>query len=222
MLTGPEIKRQIIAGNIVIRPFCESRLNPNSYNLRLGGSLKVYEKAFPLHAEWDQALLEAERLNHYYGDEYAARARKKGFHTPCYGKRRMIEPLDCAVEEKIVDLFIPPEGIILWPNVLYLGHTEEYTETRCFVPTIEGRSGVGRMGIQVHLTAGFGDVHFQGDWTLEVLVVHPVRVYAGMEVCQIAYTAPVGEILPYRGNYQGQRGPKSSMLWKEFTPRQEE
>lgn len=59
-------------------------------------------------------------------------------------------------------LHIPEEGILLEPNKLYLGRTREYTKTKCFVPMLEGRSSIGRLGLFIHVTAGFGDVGFSG------------------------------------------------------------
>jgi dCTP deaminase len=98
---------------------------------------------------------------------------------------------------KIID--IPDKGILLLPNELYLGCTVEYTKADpCLVPLIEGTSSAGRLGIQVHMTAGFGDAGFSGHWTLEIKVVKPVIVYAGMPICQIYYHRTLGECLkPY-------------------------
>ena len=53
---------------------------------------------------------------------------------------------------------IPPEGLVLQPRQLYLGRTMERTETHNLVPMLEGRSSIGRLGLFVHVTAGFGDV----------------------------------------------------------------
>jgi len=111
---------------------------------------------------------------------------------------------------------IPKDGIVLVPGRLYLGSTVEYTETPNLVPGIEGRSSVGRLGINVHSTAGFGDVGFRGTWTLELSVVQPVRIYSSMRICQIFYEPVEGEFSPYDSKkYQGQRGPKVSGLWTE-------
>ena len=79
------------------------------------------------------------------------------------------------------------EGLVLSPNQLYLGRTVERTETHNLVPMIEGRSSVGRLGLFVHVTAGFGDVGFCGYWTLEMFAVQPVRIYPGVPICQIFY-----------------------------------
>lgn len=125
--------------------------------------------------------------------------------------------LDMKRDNPTVELKIPDHGLLLRPGILYLGHTLEYTVTNGFVPILEGRSSVARLGMSVHLTAGFGDHGFAGDWTLEITVVHPLRVYAGVRICQIAYEPIVGEVdREYRGKYQQQRGPQPSQLWRDF------
>ena len=50
--------------------------------------------------------------------------------------------------------------------------TEEYTETHAHVPFLEGKSSTGRLGIDIHATAGKGDVGFCGNWTLEIGRAH--------------------------------------------------
>src|SRR5689334_9972718 len=67
------------------------------------------------------------------------------------------------------------EGFVLQPGVLYLGVTEEYTESHAQVPFLEGKSSVGRLGIDIHATAGKGDVGFCNTWTLEISVKQSVR-----------------------------------------------
>lgn len=114
-------------------------------------------------------------------------------------------------------LKIPPEGLVLTPGRLYLGRTLEYTETRGLVPMLEGRSSMGRLGLFVHVTAGFGDVGFKGFWTLEILCVHPIRIYPGVQICQIFYHTIEGEVLEYNsGKYQNNRDIQPSMLYKDF------
>ncbi|MCS7074469.1 MAG: dCTP deaminase, partial [Bacteroidia bacterium] len=97
------------------------------------------------------------------------------------------EILDAKQHNQIQEIIIPAEGYVLQPGVLYLGVTEEYTETHCHVPFLEGKSSVGRLGIDIHATAGKGDVGFCNTWTLEISVTQPVRVYAGMPIGQLIY-----------------------------------
>jgi dCTP deaminase len=112
---------------------------------------------------------------------------------------------------------IPEEGFVLNPNQLYLARTMERTETHNFVPMLEGRSSVGRLGLFVHVTAGFGDVGFCGYWTLEMYAIQPVRVYPGVPICQIFYHQILGDITEYRSDkYQNNSDIQPSMLFKEW------
>ncbi len=116
--------------------------------------------------------------------------------------------------EKII---IPEEGLLLSPNTLYLGRTLEFTETYNLVPMLEGRSSIGRLGLFVHITAGFGDVGFRGFWTLEMFCVQPIRIYPNVEICQIYYHTIQGENKPYQSNkYQDNEGVQPSLLYKDF------
>lgn len=170
ILTGQEIKAQL-GSNIVIDPFDESKLNPNSYNLCLHDEILVYE----------EIVLDMRRPNRY--------------------KRYRI----------------PPEGLVLSPNQLYLGRTIERTETRNLVPMLEGRSSIGRLGLFVHITAGFGDVGFCGYWTLEMFAVQPIRVYPGVQICQIFYHTLQGEVTEYEsGKYQRNQDIQPSLLYRDF------
>ncbi|MDA3816310.1 MAG: hypothetical protein PF486_02965, partial [Prolixibacteraceae bacterium] len=74
--------------------------------------------------------------------------------------------LDMKTENKAHEITIPDEGLLLETSKLYLGRTIEHTRTEKVVPMLEGRSSVGRLGLFIHVTAGFGDVGFSGYWTL--------------------------------------------------------
>lgn len=128
--------------------------------------------------------------------------------------------LDAKKHNKIKHFEIGEEGILLMPDTFYLGVTEEYTETHAHVPFLEGKSSTGRLGIDIHATAGKGDVGFCGHWTLEISVKQPVRVYKGMPIGQLIYFPVDGEIeIPYNkkknAKYSGQHNlPVESMMWK--------
>ncbi|GAB4417160.1 MAG: dCTP deaminase [Bacteroidia bacterium] len=128
--------------------------------------------------------------------------------------------LDARKHNAIEELLIPEEGFVLQPNTLYLGVTEEYTETHLHVPFLEGKSSVGRLGIHIHATAGKGDVGFCNTWTLEITVAQPVRIYAGMPVGQLIYFEVDGEVInPYHHKENAKYTnrtlkPVESMMWK--------
>lgn len=112
---------------------------------------------------------------------------------------------------------IPEEGLLLEPNKLYLGRTNERTSTDKFVPMLEGRSSIGRLGLFIHVTAGFGDVGFNGFWTLEIFCVQPIRIYPNVEICQIFYHSIEGDYDLYKsGKYQNNQGIQPSLLYKDF------
>lgn len=169
ILSGNEILRRN-GGDIVIEPFDEAHLNPNSYNLSLHDELIVYEEVV----------------------------------------------LDMAKDNRVRRVEIPQEGLVLSPNHLYLGRTVEKTTTHNLVPQIEGRSSVGRLGMFVHVTAGFGDVGFSGYWTLEISCIQPVRIYSGVPICQIFYHELTGEITEYASKYQHNRDIQPSLLYEEL------
>jgi dCTP deaminase len=127
--------------------------------------------------------------------------------------------LDMKKANRVRRVEIPEDGLILSPNQLYLGRTIERTETHNLVPMIEGRSSVGRLGLFVHVTAGFGDVGFCGYWTLEMFAVQPVRIYPSVPICQIFYHQICGEITEYQSDkYQHNRDIQPSLLFKELNP----
>ncbi len=128
--------------------------------------------------------------------------------------------LDMRRANRVRRIPLPPEGLVLHPNLLYLGRTTERTETRNLVPMIEGRSSIGRLGLFVHVTAGFGDVGFCGYWTLEMFAVQPVRIYAGVAICQIFYHDIRGSFTEYASDkYQHNTDIQPSLLFKELTPK---
>lgn len=127
--------------------------------------------------------------------------------------------LDMRKPNRTRRVVIPPEGLVLSPNQLYLGRTVEMTETHNLVPMIEGRSSIGRLGLFVHVTAGFGDVGFRGYWTLEMFAVQPVKIYPGVSICQIFYHQIEGDIREYTSDkYQNNRDIQPSLLYKELNP----
>ena len=170
ILSGKMIKEKL-GKDIIIEPFNEANINPNSCNLTLHNELQVYENP----------------------------------------------TLDMKVPNHTRSIYIPDEGLVLTPGQLYLGRTWEYTETHNYVPMLEGRSSIGRLGLFVHVCAGFGDAGFKGFWTLEIHCIQPIRVYTGVGICQIYYHAIEGEYSPYvSGKYQNNTGIQPSLLYRDF------
>ncbi|MEO1517979.1 MAG: dCTP deaminase [Bacteroidota bacterium] len=139
-----------------------------------------------------------------------------GRHLAIYKEKE----LDARKHNEIVEIIIPSEGYVLQPGTLYLGVTQEYTETHQTVPFLEGKSSIGRLGIDIHATAGKGDVGFCNTWTLEISCVQPVRIYAGMPIGQLIYFKVDGDIENYYHSKSNAKynertiKPVESMMWK--------
>lgn len=170
ILSGKEILKHM-GGDIIIEPFDEKKINPNSYNLTLHNELLVYDN----------------------------------------------DTLDMKKPNTASKIAIPEDGLLLQPNKLYLGRTNEFTKTEKYVPMLEGRSSTGRLGLFIHVTAGFGDVGFAGFWTLEIFCIQPIVIYPNVEICQIYYHNIDGEYELYKsGKYQNNTGIQPSLMYKDF------
>ena len=119
--------------------------------------------------------------------------------------------IDFKKENPTNKIIIPESGLVLKPNTLYIGRTNERCWTDRYIPQLDGRSSIGRLGITIHVTAGYGDIGWDGTWTLEIMAIHPVRIYPNIEFCQISYHTPYGKTdIQYEGRYQGQIDPTAS------------
>lgn len=175
MLVDREIIDCVKNDSIVIKPFDQDNLGPNSYDLHLGDTLLIYKNT----------------------------------------------TLDVKKKPETTQIPIPKNGYKLIPGELYLASTVEYTETKYHVPRIDGKSSIGRLGVNVHITAGLGDVGFCGHWTLEITVIKEIIIYPGIPIAQIYYedinTHP---IIPYnkRNNskYNKQINPMPSKMYLNF------
>ena len=191
ILSDSSILTAIEKGDIVISPFERSQLGSNSYDVRLGSTLKVYDKSEMTH-----------NYNILTGEEVAY--------------------IDAKKDNPTIEIEIPEEGFILMPNMFYLGSTLEYTETHKHVPRIDGKSSGGRLSIDIHATAGLGDIFFCGHWTLELSVTIPVKIYAGMPIGQLTYEVVEGHCInPYNkktdAKYANQGAkPVGSQMFKNF------
>lgn len=122
--------------------------------------------------------------------------------------------IDMMRKNETIEFEIPEEGYVLQPGVLYIGRTVETTFTNKFIPMINGRSSGGRLGISIHICAGFGDIGFNGTWTLEITCVEPVRIYPNVPIAQVCYFKPCGKVKTlYTGRYNGQEDATASRFF---------
>lgn len=113
--------------------------------------------------------------------------------------------LDCKRPSGLDYVEIPEKGLLLKPNELYLGRTLEYTETHNYVPVLEGKSSLGRLGLTIHVTAGLGDAGFCNYWTLEIVTLKPLWIYPNMPIGQLVYHTLEGTL---GKSYQDREGSK--------------
>jgi dCTP deaminase len=144
-------------------------------------------------------------------------------HMKVYNPDSVLDMKNSKSLDNYNEIIIPEEGLLLEPGHLYIASTIERTHTDKYIPCISGRSSIGRLGINVHVTAGFGDIGFDGRWTLEIFVVTPVIIYPDIEICQIYFFEPVmadgktdSENILYSGKYNNQYLPQTSKMYKEL------
>jgi len=196
ILGKAEILKQIKSGDIVIEPFNEDNLGPNSYDVTLSPLLGFYAPNA--------------------GDAYES----------CSGRLKQpnIDPefiLDCGKENEFHVIEMINGYADLYPNIVYLASTNEYTESHESVPFLNGKSSLARLGLAVHQTAGWGDIGFCGNWTLELTVAQPLRIYANMPIGQIVWQDIMGVDGSYgersESKYNQERPsptPVPSKMWK--------
>ncbi len=125
--------------------------------------------------------------------------------------------LDLRTPNRYRRIRIPEEGLVLEPGRLYLGRTVERTETHNLAPMVGGRSSLGRLGLFVQVSDGIGHAGFCGHWTLEMFAIQPLRIYPGIQVCQIVYHEVCGEISEYCSDkYQDNHDIQTSLMFREL------
>lgn len=128
--------------------------------------------------------------------------------------------LDAKKHNEIEEFEIDEDGYTLKPNTLYLASTFESVGVYGDIcATLMGKSSLGRLGMDIHLTAGFIDTGFEGNIVLEIRVVHHLVIYPFMKIAQVKFERVEGEIArPYNKNknskYNNQKGIVESMMWK--------
>ena len=214
ILAKSEILRRLESGELVVTkdrinanaskrdgetpmPFDETNVGDNSIDVHLSPHLAVYNNVCKIDRDVDGRILN-------------------------------ISPdpdgtIESDQDNEITRFLIPPKGIRLVPGVLYLGSTLEYTESHNVVPTLDGKSSGGRLGANIHATAGKGDVGFAGWWTLEIYVVQPVRIFAGMPIGQLSYETIAGVTPGYSSKLDSKYAdpspyPQASRMFKNFDP----
>ncbi len=139
---------------------------------------------------------------------------KKQLNPNSYNFRLHSKILRVLLNEKNESSFetikIQDKGFILMPYVLYLGATNEIIGSSNYAMTLLGKSTLGRLGLFLNATADLGHFGSVSQWTLELSVVQPLKIYPNMEIGQIAFWLQEGKYGGYKGKYLKDLGPKPS------------
>lgn len=178
----------------IVDPYAPELVNPASIDLRLGTTFRVPRK-----------------------------------HTTGIIDLAAVPPADETSELVEVPLYYhdgpgdgtknPDHGFIIHPGEFVLGSTLEYLRIPNYLSmVIDGKSSIGRLGLAVHVTAGFFDPGFHGVGTLEMvnLSPYPIILRPGMRICQSRWMRMENEPeLPYNGRYQGDTAATGSRYGQE-------
>lgn len=202
ILTGPAIRAAISKKRIVISPFDKKQLNDASYDLRLGNKVAVYKNNVCLSRDANTCFggTASERLSQIERDP-----------SPT--------PVDAAKAGSLHEFELAPgDPVVLKPGIGYLMHTAERVVAYDHIPVLDGKSSIGRLFVSAHVTAGYGEPGFDGQWTLEVTCQFPVILYVGMRIGQIRFHVPKGDISRYKGRYRGDAafGPVGSRAFQQI------
>ena len=142
-------------------------------------------------------------------------------------RKPYIDPKDDEDIAEYMESSTVPEGeaFIIHPNEFALATTQEYVKVPDdLVARVEGRSSMGRLGVTMHVTAGYVDPGFEGRITLEIsnIGAMPVALYPGQRVCQLVFeTMTTPAELPYghpkrNSKYMKQLKPESSRVKLDY------
>lgn len=155
------------------------------------------------------------QITPYNPDQLNPNSYNLRLHPQLLTYERNGDPLDMKLANKTTEFNIPEEGFVLQPGVLYIGRTVERTWSDKYIPMINGRSSGGRLGISIHVCAGFGDIGFKGSWTLEITAVEPVKIYPNAQIAQVCFFTPCGKVKKlYRGKYYNQIDATASKFYR--------
>jgi dCTP deaminase len=140
-----------------------------------------------------------------------------------------VDPLDCpeALARNMNEMWewvrVPAgKPFVLHPGEFALASTLEHVKIPLDLSArLEGRSTWGRLGLQIHATAGFVDPGFSGSLTFELSNVSmvPLPLYPGVRISQICFFEGHETLLPYArkrfSKYSGQASVASSAFFRD-------
>lgn len=178
ILTKSHIEKAVVeTGEIFIDSYDKENLNPNSYDVTLSNKIAWYPN---LENFTGVPVVDEDTDFHKYGMSAVSDESLAGYVN-------MISYLDPAKDNILIEKTIPEEGVILLPNILYLGMLNETIYSSKYVMELTGKSTLARLGIIIHNTAGYSNIGHHFKYVLEISVIHPIRIYPNMKIGQIFF-----------------------------------
>ena len=181
ILVDFQIKAAVDSGELIIEPYDQTLVQPNSYDMRL-------DSKFSWHTAGDEVI-----------DPYQGKTILNGLMS------------------------VTEDSFIVAPGQFILGATlERVCLPADIVGQLTGKSSLARLGIMVHVTAGFIDAGFShppAQITLEIVNVgvRPVKLHAGMAIAQMVFTKTAVCAVPYNAKpsakYNGQDAATHSLYY---------
>lgn len=206
ILSDKTILEEMAAGNIIIDGFNIDYLNPNSVDLTLAPTVKIYPREYETVDNYHKLPSWIKKYNEYikptdYGYKYE-------------------KPLDPRQKQNVVEFTIPEKGFVLVPNEVYLYACNERIGCKNNIcAQVQAKSSLGRLGLDIVIgPAGFIDTGFEGSLVLELRATRPILVYPNMKICQVKFERVEGEILESYdqksgSKYHGQNGVQESKYY---------
>lgn len=206
VLTDKVIEEEIFKGNIVIGGYNPKHLNPNSYDLTLAPTCKIHHP----EAIADTIFIPDQKRLEYLDWSYDIEQSEEW----CLDVKQKDTPT--------FEFEIPSTGFVLQPNHLYLYSCREILAVKKDIcATVMGKSSLGRLGLDIHVCAGFVDTGFQGSLVLEMRTIYPLRIYPNMKICQVKFERTEGLVRESYdkksgSKYMGQMGVQESKMADNF------
>jgi dCTP deaminase len=126
-------------------------------------------------------------------------------------------PVDPKKQTSYRKIDFTDEGYTLSPHKTYLANTYEEIGSDVFVPSLIGKTSLGRLGLFLQITADLGNLGAKHKWTLELKAVQPIKIYPMMRIGQVTFWSTAGNTdMKYTGKYDQFSEAKSSEIYKEF------
>lgn len=212
ILTKTAIKEAISNNKVTINPYDENCVGSCSYDIHTGYQYAIYKD------------LKFKRVSGTHW-EY-----KKNEFPDEHGMfdGHWVEVIDYEEGYNVIDPYnpstyisevrdIPANGLICQPGEVYLIETLETLGSNFYEPILTSRSSLGRLGVDIAF-AIFGDIGFNGTWTLQVTCKYPIIIRANMKIGQIYFLTPSQEVTEedlYKGKYNGATGVRASEYYKD-------